>query len=233
MQEPIRLSKRLIELVNCSRRDAELYIEGGWVSVNGVVVDEPQHKVTDEKVELHPNAKAEPLNPVTLLVHQPADAAELPRLEDENRWPQDPSKIRVLNAHFRRLHELAPLQTGAAGLHVLSQDWRCERKLSEDLYKIEQEYLIELAAPISDSDLQTLNQPMRMDGMPLPACKVSRQSEQRLRVVVKNPKAGQLAFMCSSLGLTVVAMKRIRIGALNMGKMPVGQWRYMAGFEKF
>ncbi|MGH8486255.1 MAG: RNA-binding protein, partial [Pseudomonas sp.] len=34
MSEPTRLSKRLIELVGCSRREAELYIEGGWVTVD-------------------------------------------------------------------------------------------------------------------------------------------------------------------------------------------------------
>ena len=38
MTEPLRLSKRLIELTGCSRREAELYIEGGWVTVNGEAV---------------------------------------------------------------------------------------------------------------------------------------------------------------------------------------------------
>ena len=36
-QEPVRLSKRLIEQLGCSRREAELYIEGGWVTVDGIV----------------------------------------------------------------------------------------------------------------------------------------------------------------------------------------------------
>ena len=45
MSEPVRLSKRLIEQFGCSRREAELYIEGGWVTVDGVVVEQPQFKV--------------------------------------------------------------------------------------------------------------------------------------------------------------------------------------------
>ena len=56
MSEPIRLSKRLIELVGCSRREAELFIEGGWVTVDGEVIDEPQFKVDNQKVELDPQA---------------------------------------------------------------------------------------------------------------------------------------------------------------------------------
>ena len=54
MTEAERLSKRLIQLTSCSRREAELYIEGGWVTVNGQVVEEPQHPVTDEQVVLLP-----------------------------------------------------------------------------------------------------------------------------------------------------------------------------------
>ena len=71
MSEPIRLSKRLIELVGCSRREAELFIEGGWVTVDGVVVEEPQFKVAEQRVELLPGAALTPIEPVTLLLHKP------------------------------------------------------------------------------------------------------------------------------------------------------------------
>src|SRR5476649_2935801 len=71
MTDPIRLSKRLIELVGCSRREAELFIEGGWVTVDGEVIDEPQFKVENQKVELDPQAKATAPEPVTLLLHAP------------------------------------------------------------------------------------------------------------------------------------------------------------------
>ena len=72
MTDPIRLSKRLAELVGCSRREAELYIEGGWVSVDGQIVEEPHFKVADETVALHPEAVLTPQEPITLLLHKPA-----------------------------------------------------------------------------------------------------------------------------------------------------------------
>ena len=77
MTEAERLSKRLIQLTSCSRREAELYIEGGWVTVNGQVVEEPQHPVTDEQVALLPGAKAETQLPVTLLLHKPVSTGQL------------------------------------------------------------------------------------------------------------------------------------------------------------
>ena len=54
MTDPIRLAKHIAKSVPCSRRETELYIVGGWVTVGGKVVEEPQFKVSQQKVELQP-----------------------------------------------------------------------------------------------------------------------------------------------------------------------------------
>ena len=56
MTDSIRLSKRVAELRVCSRRDAELTITGGWVQVDGVVVEEPQFRVTNQRIDIDPRA---------------------------------------------------------------------------------------------------------------------------------------------------------------------------------
>src|SRR3990167_3706466 len=119
MTDPIRLSKRLIEEIGCSRREAELYIEGGWVTVDGVVVEEPQFKVAEQRVELLPNAVLTPVEPITLLLnvpngHSPDRAVE--SISPASHWPDDGSGIRPLKSHFARLTSCIPLQAGADGL---------------------------------------------------------------------------------------------------------------------
>jgi len=69
MTDPVRLAKRLAELVSCSRREAELYIAGGWVLVDGKVVEEPQFMVSQQKVELHPDAVLVPVMPSDADIH--------------------------------------------------------------------------------------------------------------------------------------------------------------------
>ena len=236
MTDPIRLSKRLIELVGCSRREAELYIEGGWVRVDGVVVEEPQFKVGEQRVELHPDAVAMPLEPVTLLLHVPAGhnpqrVAEA--VGPASHWPDDSSGIRPLKSHFARLTPCIPLQAGADGLHVLTQDWRIERKLREDLGKLEQEYVVEVSGQLSPAQLKRLNHGLSFNGVALPPCKVSWQNETRLRFALKNPQPGQIVFMCNSVDLKVLGLKRIRIGGVPLAKVPAGQWRYLAAKERF
>ena len=68
----IRLAKRVAELVPCSRSEAEQFIEGGWVTVNGVVVEEPQHRVDHHTVLVSKDASLLGLAAVTLLLHKPA-----------------------------------------------------------------------------------------------------------------------------------------------------------------
>src|SRR5512140_1575694 len=71
MTEPVRLAKRLAALIPCSRREAELYIAGGWVTVDGKVVEEPQFMVSEQEIELLPGATLVPIEPITILFHQP------------------------------------------------------------------------------------------------------------------------------------------------------------------
>ena len=55
--EGIRLSKRVADILKCSRTEAEQVIVGGWVKVNEVVVDEPAHRVSLENIEIHSTAQ--------------------------------------------------------------------------------------------------------------------------------------------------------------------------------
>jgi 23S rRNA pseudouridine2604 synthase len=232
MTDAVRLAKRLAELYACSRREAELYIAGGWVSVDGHVVEEPQLKVTAmQRVELHPDAALTPLPPATILLHHPADTDAAIRAE--TRMADDPSGIRTLKQHFVKLTQYLPLQAGASGLAVHTQDWKVARKLGDDAATLEQEYVVEVAGELIEDGLRLLNHGLSYNGKPLPPIKVSWQNETRLRFALKGPQPGQIVHMCQSVGLQVVSMKRLRIGRLAMGKIPPGQWRYLAGYERF
>jgi 23S rRNA pseudouridine2604 synthase len=237
MSDPIRLSKRLIEQLSCSRREAELYIQGGWVLVDGEVVEEPQFKVLEQKVELHPEATLAPRAAATLLLHALPDTdlgtPGPALLSADARWAGDASEIRILKAHYFGLTHAAPMQSAASGLVVFTQDWRVLRRLTEDAVKNEHEYIVEVSGSLSPAGLALLNHGLYFNDCALPPIKVSWQNETRLRFALKNPRPGLIAHMCESVGLTLIGMKRIRIGALAMGKLPAGQWRYMAPLEKF
>jgi 23S rRNA pseudouridine2604 synthase len=245
MTEPVRLAKRLAEMLSCSRREAEQYIEGGWVSVDGVIIEEPQFRVSDQAILLDKDASLLALTPVTLLLHKPAgheagpdgNAASLaPLLSPAMQSPDDRSGIRPLKKHFSSVELVTPLATPASGLVVLTQDWRVTRKLREDARLMEHEVIVDVSGDIKPGGLDRLN---RVDhgftfkGMLLPPAKVSWQNETRLRFALKGEVPGQIAYMCESVGLKVDGMKRLRIGRVAMSQLQPGQWRYLLPHERF
>lgn len=245
MPDPVRLAHRVAELTGCTRADAEQYVQNGWVSVDGRVVEAPQHPVTTERVTLADDARVEPVEPATILLHKPAGfdtirgsrpAAAL--VVPASHWADDPSGVRVLQRHFQRLTPLVPLDADASGLMVLSQDGRAVKRLMDDAAQIEHEYLVEVSGDIIPYGLARLRHGLEYGGRALPPCKVSWQNEARLRFAIKGVANGQLRDMCRQVGLDVASIRRLRIGRIPLGKgpdgaMPPGQWRYLPVGEKF
>lgn len=236
MPEPIRLAKRVAELAGCSRREADQYIQGGWVSVDGEVIDAPQHPITTQTVSIDPDADLETAEPATLLLHKPAGIAfdAAPKLATPaTRTVGDDPAIRVLKRHFVRLTPLMPMDDEASGLMVLSQDGRVWRRLNEDADTIEQEFVVEVEGELAPYGLAKLCDGMLYQGRALPRAKVSWQNENNLRFAIKAVRPGQLRHMCAQVGLEVRSIRRLRIGRIALNRMPVGEWRYLPVGERF
>jgi 23S rRNA pseudouridine2604 synthase len=238
--DPIRLAKRVAEIASCSRSEAEQYIEGGWVTVDGAVVDEPAFRVSDQKIELLPDATLAPVEPVTIVLHKPAGlntfadpAAALQLITPDTRSPEDRSALRFLKRHLKGLALTDHLETSTSGLVVLTQDWRIKRKLVDDIARMEQEYVVDVTGELIPNGLALLNHGLTFNGKPLPPIKVSWQKETRLRFALKGVQRGQIAFMCEKVGLAAQTIKRIRMGRLPLAGLPAGQWRYLSEFEQF
>lgn len=236
MTEPVRLDKCVVELLRCSRADAQKLIQGGWVRVDGCVEESPQFKVGGQSVEVVEDARIETAEPATLLLHKPAGMRFLDcpaQARPETRWAHDDSGWRLLKAHFRHLLPRLPLDHEASGLVVLTQDARVQRRLSEDYASLEQEFVVEVqGAPAADA-LARLAYGLSYQGRKLPPCKVSWQNETRLRFAIKNVQPGQLRHMCDAVNLNVVTIRRLRVGCIPLRQMAAGEWRYLPTSERF
>jgi 23S rRNA pseudouridine2604 synthase len=242
--EPMRLAKRLAELISCSRSQAEQYIEGGWVRVDGRVEESPQHRVTNEAIELDKDATLMDSLPMTILLNKPAGfdwgdgrkpAGEL--LVEANRSKADASGVRLLKRYFKEQACVTPLETGASGLIVFTQDFRIHRKLWESASLVENEIIVDVTGEVTDETLQALNRPfIRHDCLQLHAkVALSKRTEKitGLRFALKGGEPGRIASACEYLGLQIAGMKRIRVGRVPLSDLPVGQWRFLRSYERF
>ena len=114
-------------------------------------------------------------------------------------------------------------------------------------YSIEKEYLVRVSYRTQERGLMTvdiqsifppehmatLRHGLHMDGKPLKPAKVDWQNPEQLRFVLNEGKKRQIRRMCEAVGLTVVGLKRVRVGKLMLGNLPLGQWRYLRPDEQF
>jgi 23S rRNA pseudouridine2604 synthase len=148
----MRLNKRMAELGMASRREADAWIEKGWVKVNGQIAEMGMQVAADVRIEIDKEAKGQQAKQVTVLINKPlgmvsgqAEDGHTPAITlvaAQNRWPEDNARFFF---HPRQLRSLVPagrLDIDSTGLLVFTQDGRVARQLIGEDHVIEKEYLV-------------------------------------------------------------------------------------------
>jgi 23S rRNA pseudouridine2604 synthase len=248
MTEPVRLSKRMSELGLCSRREADEWIERGWVRVDGQIVSELGSKVLPhQKITVERQASAQQARRVTVLINKPmgyvsgqAEDGYKPALtlvNAESRWKGDTAPVQFHPSQLRSLVPAGRLDIDSVGLLVLTQDGRIAKHLIGEDTSVEKEYLVRVQytkpGRLPDAELKRLNHGLSLDGKKLLPAKVRWQNEDQLSFVLREGKKRQIRRMCEAVGLRVLGLKRVRIGRVALGDLPTGQWRYLGADESF
>ena len=248
MTEPLRLSKRMSELGLCSRREADEWIARGWVRVDGVVVDVLGTKVLlTQTVTVERQATAEQARRVTILINKPigyvsgqAEDGHEPAMvlvKPESRWVEDTSPTIFHPLQLKNLVPAGRLDIDSVGLLVLTQDGRVAKHLIGETTNVEKEYLVRVKyrkeGTLPHSDLKKLQHGLFMDGEKLLPAQIKWQNEDQLSFILREGKKRQIRRMCDMVGLDVLGLKRVRIGRVSLGDLPVGQWRYLRAGEQF
>lgn len=254
--DTVRLNKRMAELGLCSRREADAWIEQGWVCVNGQVAGMGQQVTPLDRITVDKLAEQKQQQQVTILLHKPvgyvsgqAEDGHQPAvtlIQARNHWKGDASRTRFSPQQLRGLAPAGRLDIDSVGLLVLTQDGRVARQLIGEDSDIEKEYLVRVVwqgpqgeisqnvqAVYPREQLQRLRHGLSLDGKALKPAQVDWQNPEQLRFVLKEGKKRQIRRMCEQVGLKVVGLKRIRMGRVTLGQLPAGQWRYLAPHERF
>ena len=227
----------------CSRREADVYIERGWVKVDGQIAVLGERAFSSQKITLDRSAAKQQDQSVTILIHKPmgyvsgqAEDGYTPAValvEPRTQWANDRSDIRFERAHLRGIAVAGRLDIDSTGLLVLTQDGRVARHLIGENSEVEKEYLVRVSGKLSEQGLALLNVGLSLDGKPLKPAVVRWQNDDQLQFILKEGKKRQIRRMCELVGLKVLGLKRVRVGNVRLGDLPAGQWRYLKPNEGF
>jgi 23S rRNA pseudouridine2604 synthase len=231
---PSAFVRRVAQLCACSYADAAQTIVDGGVRIGGAVVTNPEHDVGDARIDIAPTARPDALEPVTVLLNKPAGfipAKVRALFAPGSRSSLDVSGLDLQPRHYRDFTIPLPLDDGASGLLVLTQDARVKRHLAEDA--LEQEFVVDVDGAHTAYVPGQIQRAPPWLGKARAPFKVSWQSEARLRFAIKEPQPGELQYLCAQASLRIVGTRRLRIGRIALAKLPIGEWRALGDGEKF
>lgn len=221
-----RLQKILSAAGVCSRRQAEEYLIAGRVTVNGQVAGLGDKADPDrDAVALDGVALRRPDAPTYLMLHKPR--GYVTTLSDDRGRPTVADLVRDCPV---RVWPVGRLDWDSEGLLLLTNDGELTNRLTHPSHQVEKEYLVTVRGDV-DAALPILRGPMELDGVALAPAQVRPLPPNRLTIIIHEGKNRQVRRMCAAAGLEVTRLKRVREGALTLGQLQPGQWRYLTAAE--
>lgn len=226
----VRLQKVLAERGLASRRGAEKLIADGLVRVNGSVVTEMGVKVDPGRdlIEVDEAALGErkALHAV-LILHKPLGYV-CTRGTGEGK-----NVMELIRAHpqAQSMNPVGRLDKDSTGLILLTNDGPLQYAIVNPDTHLEKEYEVRFSTPLAKSQADRMEAGVTLDGKKTRPCKVKRLTETLARMTLTEGRNRQIRRMASKVGLEVAALKRLRVGPLNLGSLKEGAWRELDSEE--
>lgn len=238
--ELVRLSKQMAQLNLCSRREADEYIEKGWVLVNGKPAVLGQKVCATDKIELLSKAQQNIHNKITVILHKPVGyvssqpeknyLSALSLITADNFY--SPNNEPMPKLPIKGLAPAGRLDIDSTGLLLLTQNGVLAKKIIGEESLIKKEYLVRIQGKLDEQGLKLLNFGLSLDGKKLKPAIVTRQNEQQLKFILQEGKKRQIRRMCALVGVKVIGLKRVRIGKIKLADLPLGKWRVLKDNEQ-
>ena len=228
-----RLQKIMAQAGIGSRRDCEVLIISGRVTVNGLVaVIGQKAEAKTDKILVDGNLVKPPAQKVYIALNKPRMVLSTVEAEaGDNR-----QTVRDLVPLTERLYPVGRLDFDSEGLVLMTNDGNLAQRLTHPSYEHEKEYRVLVASQPDEDQLgkwrrgvvmedgyKTLPAEVRIEG--------SAGKGSWLRVIMREGRKRQIREIGSLIGLPVVRIVRIRIGSVHLGQLKAREWRYLAPEE--
>ena len=202
----------------CSRRKADEYVAAGLVTVDGEMAVPGTRVLEGQDVRVD----GKPLFPdedyLYIALHKPLGIT----CTTDTRV-----KDNVIDyLHFdKRIYPIGRLDKMSTGLLLLTNDGSIVNRILRAEGRHEKEYLVEVDKPLTDEFIQSMQSGVPiLDRVTLP-CKLIPTGSHTFRIILTQGLNRQIRRMCDYLGYSVRRLKRTRIMNIDIGTLPLGEWR--------
>lgn len=228
--EGIRLNKYIANSGICSRRDADIFISAGNVTVNGKVVTEMGYKVQLSDEVKFDGRRINPEKPEYIVLNKPKGFFVTGSLERKNRTVMD----LVANASKSKLDPVGKLEAQSTGLLLFTNDGTLAKKLANPKSGIRQIYHVELDKEVDFVDLQKIRDGITLEDGLVKVTEVSyieNRPKREIGIELRSTKNHIVQRIFKSLNYEVVKLDRVVYGGLTKKDLPRGHWRVLTKQE--
>lgn len=224
----MRINKYIAKSTGCSRRKADELIIEGKIKVNDKVCTDLSTTVTEytDKVEFEGKLLTLDLPLLYIMMNKPKNLV-VTRADEYDRR----TIYAILPEEFHFLKPVGRLDKDSEGLLLLTNDGEMINKILHPKYELEKVYQVAVAGRVNKPQLTKLREGVDIgDGVTNPAgVYIRKQGDRRttLKFVLKEGRKRQIRRMLESVEAKVISLKRTQVGEIQLGRLPVGQWRYL------
>jgi 23S rRNA pseudouridine2605 synthase len=210
-----------------SRSEARTWIHARRVSVNGVIIENPDHWVTfsQDRVELD-GKEVKAAERLYILLYKPT--GYITSYGDPEGRPTVYDLLKDVGSF---VGTVGRLDLDSSGLLLLSNDTQLSERMTNPDFHVPKTYLVKCATRLSDEDLEQLRQGVELQDGPTRPAEVSRvrdaESKTFLEITISEGRNRQVRRMIEAIGSRVLKLVRIRLGPLRLEGLAPGKWRHL------
>lgn len=223
-QDSKRLNKAISDSGYCSRRQADKFIEQGLVTINDQLASLGDRAMPNDiiKVKNITITKSEQL--VYIALNKPVGITCTTDRRVEG------NVVDFIN-HKERIFHIGRLDKPSEGLLLMTNDGDIVNKILRAGNQHEKEYLVKVDRRITDSFIKRMQSGVPILDTVTKKCKVEKIGRFVFKITLIQGLNRQIRRMCEHLGYEVETLKRERIMNIELGKLPIGKWRYLTEKE--
>jgi|TARA_B110000444_G_scaffold16941_1_gene14500 23S rRNA pseudouridine2604 synthase len=220
------LNKFISDSGFCSRREADVIIKAGRVTINGVVASSGNRVADGNEVLLDGKEISTKPKEVYIALNKPIGITCTTDMRVGGN-------IIEFMDYNERIFPIGRLDKPSEGLILLTNDGDIVNKILRASNNHEKEYIVEVNKPVSKDFLLKMG-----DGVLLPEletttrkCKIERIGKFKFKIILTQGLNRQIRRMCENLGYRVLSLKRVRIMNIKIDQLATGNWRHLTHQE--
>ena len=222
--EPVRLNKYLSDAGVCSRRQADRYVEEGKITVDGRPARMGERVTPGQTICLDGREIRPERRRIVLAVNKPrgivctTEKREKDNIVDFIGYPE-------------RIYPMGRLDKNSEGLILMTNDGELMDQILRARNYHEKEYIVRVDKPVTMDFLEKMRSGVPILDTVTRPCQVEKTGPCMFKIILTQGLNRQIRRMCEALDYRVRWLKRVRIMNINLGRLPVGEYRELTSAE--